>query len=33
VTVDLDESEQIRLDFAEGDASPPPAPEETVEVE
>jgi len=33
VTVDLDESEQIKLDFAEGDTSPPPAPEETLEVE
>ncbi len=33
VTVDLDENEQIKLDFVEGDASPPPAPEETLEVE
>jgi len=33
VTVDMDENEQIKLDFAEGDASPPPAPEETLEVE
>ncbi|RJG06742.1 ATP-dependent Clp protease ATP-binding subunit ClpA [Noviherbaspirillum cavernae] len=33
VTVDLDEKEQIKLDFAEGDAAPPSAPEETIEVE
>jgi len=34
VTVDLDDNEQIRLEFVEKDASPPPpAPEETVEVE
>jgi len=33
VTVDLDEKEQIKLDFVEGDAAPPPAPEETLEVE
>ncbi len=33
VTVDLDENEQIKLDFAEGDTAPPPAPEETLEVE
>ncbi|HZW12084.1 MAG TPA: ATP-dependent Clp protease ATP-binding subunit ClpA [Noviherbaspirillum sp.] len=33
VTVDLDEKEQIKLDFPEGDAAPPPAPEETLEVE
>jgi ATP-dependent Clp protease ATP-binding subunit ClpA len=33
VTVDLDENEQIKLDFAEGDAPPPSAPEETLEVE
>ncbi|SNS36165.1 ATP-dependent Clp protease ATP-binding subunit ClpA [Noviherbaspirillum humi] len=33
VTVDLDDSEQIKLDFAEGDIDPPPAPEETLEVE
>jgi ATP-dependent Clp protease ATP-binding subunit ClpA len=33
VTVDLDDKEQISLDFAEKDASTPPAPEETVEVE
>ncbi|GAB3548864.1 ATP-dependent Clp protease ATP-binding subunit ClpA [Noviherbaspirillum agri] len=33
VTVDLDEKEQIKLEFPEGDTSPPPAPEETLEVE
>jgi ATP-dependent Clp protease ATP-binding subunit ClpA len=33
VTVDLDDSEQIKLDFAENDAPPPSAPEETLEVE
>ena len=33
VTVDLDENEQIKLDFAEGDTPPPSAPEETLEVE
>jgi ATP-dependent Clp protease ATP-binding subunit ClpA len=33
VTVDLDDKEQIKLDFAEGDANPPSAPEETLEVE
>jgi len=33
VTVDLDENEQIKLDFAEGDAPPPSTPEETVEIE
>jgi ATP-dependent Clp protease ATP-binding subunit ClpA len=33
VTVDLDEKEQIKLDFAEGDTNPPAAPEETLEVE
>jgi ATP-dependent Clp protease ATP-binding subunit ClpA len=33
VTVDLDEKEQIHLDFAERDAAPPAAPEEAVEVE
>jgi ATP-dependent Clp protease ATP-binding subunit ClpA len=33
VTVDFDEKEQIHLDFAEKDATPPAAPEETVEVE
>ena len=33
VTVDLDENEQIKLDFVEGDVGPPAAPEETLEVE
>jgi ATP-dependent Clp protease ATP-binding subunit ClpA len=33
VTVDLDDKDQIKLDFAEGDANPPSAPEETLEVE
>ncbi|HEV2609380.1 MAG TPA: ATP-dependent Clp protease ATP-binding subunit ClpA [Noviherbaspirillum sp.] len=33
VTVDLDDKEQIKLDFAEGDIDPPAAPEETLEVE
>ncbi|MGE5621706.1 MAG: ATP-dependent Clp protease ATP-binding subunit ClpA [Bacillota bacterium] len=33
VTVDLDDKEQIKLDFAEGDPTPPSAPEETLEVE
>jgi ATP-dependent Clp protease ATP-binding subunit ClpA len=33
VTVDLDDKEQIKLDFAEGDVGPPAAPEETLEVE
>jgi ATP-dependent Clp protease ATP-binding subunit ClpA len=33
VTVDMDDKEQIKLDFAEGDAPPPQAPEETLEVE
>jgi ATP-dependent Clp protease ATP-binding subunit ClpA len=33
VTVELDEKEQIKLDFAEGDTNPPAAPEETLEVE
>ncbi|MGH8810163.1 MAG: AAA family ATPase, partial [Noviherbaspirillum sp.] len=33
VTVDLDENEQVKLDFAEGDTPPPSAPEETLEVE
>lgn len=33
VTVDLDDKEQISLDFAEKDSSTPSAPEETVEVE
>jgi ATP-dependent Clp protease ATP-binding subunit ClpA len=33
VTVDLDESDQVKLEFVEGDAPPPGAPQETVEVE
>ena len=33
VTVDLDDKEQIKLEFVEGDPTPPPAPEETLEVE
>jgi ATP-dependent Clp protease ATP-binding subunit ClpA len=33
VTVDLDEQEQIKLEFIEGDPTPPGAPQETVEVE
>ncbi|HTN66684.1 MAG TPA: ATP-dependent Clp protease ATP-binding subunit ClpA [Burkholderiaceae bacterium] len=33
VTVDLDEKDQVQLDFPEKDAAPPAAPEETVEVE
>jgi ATP-dependent Clp protease ATP-binding subunit ClpA len=33
VTVDLDENEVVKLDFAEGDAAPPAAPPETAEVE
>jgi ATP-dependent Clp protease ATP-binding subunit ClpA len=34
VTVDLDEKDQIKLDFTEGgDATPPAAPPETVEVD
>jgi ATP-dependent Clp protease ATP-binding subunit ClpA len=33
VTVDLDDEDLIKLDFAEGDAPPPPTPQETVEVE
>jgi ATP-dependent Clp protease ATP-binding subunit ClpA len=33
VTVDLDEKDLIKLDFAEGDLLPPSAPPETVEVE
>lgn len=33
VTVDLDEQDQIKLDFAEGDTLPPAAPLEAVEVE
>ncbi|MBS0309103.1 MAG: ATP-dependent Clp protease ATP-binding subunit ClpA [Proteobacteria bacterium] len=33
VTVDLDEEEKIKLEFVEGDVSPPAASQETVEVE
>jgi ATP-dependent Clp protease ATP-binding subunit ClpA len=33
VTVDLDDKEQIKLDFAEGESLPPATPEEAVEVE
>ncbi len=33
VTVDLDETDQIKLEFIEGDPPPPGAPQETVEVE
>ena len=33
VTVDLDDKDQIKLEFPEGDAAAPPAPEETLEVE
>jgi len=33
VIVDMDDKEQVKLDFSEGDTSPPPAPPETVEVE
>ena len=33
VTVDMDENEKIRLEFAEGDAAPPTPPQETVEIE
>jgi ATP-dependent Clp protease ATP-binding subunit ClpA len=33
VTVDLDDKDQIKLEFVEGDAPPPAAPEETLEVE
>jgi ATP-dependent Clp protease ATP-binding subunit ClpA len=33
VTVDLDDKDEIKLEFAEGDAAPPSAPQETVEVE
>ncbi|MFC5475068.1 ATP-dependent Clp protease ATP-binding subunit ClpA [Paraherbaspirillum soli] len=33
VTVDLDDKDQIKLDFADKDATPPAAPQETVEVE
>lgn len=33
VTVDLDEKDQIKLDFSEGDIAPPSMPAETVEVD
>jgi ATP-dependent Clp protease ATP-binding subunit ClpA len=33
VTVDLDEKDQIKLDFSEGDMAPPAAPQEAVEIE
>jgi ATP-dependent Clp protease ATP-binding subunit ClpA len=33
VTVDLDEKNQIKLDFSEGDIAPPSMPAETVEVD
>jgi ATP-dependent Clp protease ATP-binding subunit ClpA len=33
VTVDMDDKEQIKLEFVEGDATPPAAPPETVEVD
>ena len=33
VVVDLDEKDQVKLEFYEGDATPPPASQETVEVE
>jgi len=33
VTVDLDEQDNVKLDFAESDTPPPAAPQETVEVE
>jgi ATP-dependent Clp protease ATP-binding subunit ClpA len=33
VTVDMDENEKIRLEFAEGDAAPPTPPQEAVEIE
>lgn len=33
VTVDLDEKDQVKLDFGEGDATPPAAAQETIEVE
>ena len=34
VTVDLDDKDQVKLDFTEGDSTPPPAaPQETLEVE
>ncbi|MEC5216540.1 ATP-dependent Clp protease ATP-binding subunit ClpA [Actimicrobium sp. GrIS 1.19] len=33
VMVDLDEKDQIKLDFTEGDSAPPSSPQETLEVE
>ncbi|MFI4939138.1 MAG: ATP-dependent Clp protease ATP-binding subunit ClpA [Burkholderiales bacterium] len=33
VTVDIDDADKVMLDFFDGDALPPPAPQETVEVE
>jgi len=33
VTVDMDENEQIKLEFVEGDTSPPAAPQEAAEVD
>ena len=33
VTVDMDDKEQVKLEFVEGDATPPAAPPETVEVD
>ena len=33
VTVDMDDTDNVVLDFPEGDAMPPPAPAETVEIE
>ena len=33
ITVDLNEKDEVTLEFPEGDALPPPAPAETVEIE
>jgi ATP-dependent Clp protease ATP-binding subunit ClpA len=33
VTVDMDDKDNVVLEFPEGDALPPPAPAETVEIE
>jgi ATP-dependent Clp protease ATP-binding subunit ClpA len=33
ITVDMDEKDNVILEFPEGDAAPPPAPPETVEIE
>ncbi|MGZ8290893.1 MAG: ATP-dependent Clp protease ATP-binding subunit ClpA [Telluria sp.] len=33
ITVDLDDNDSVVLEFPEGDATPPPAPAETVEIE